>query len=833
MKKFSLFLSLMAFLLIPATLMAEQIYPTLSWVDENGNQVRKVETDINEAFTPPSLTCDIPEVLRSVTYSSTNEAVATMETYTGGLTLIGAGTATITAYFAGNDEYAAARAMYNLIVTEEKIPIETSCPDARFFLDGAEITSMTLKVGDVVSSPLLIGGDGYVYSARCTLDNKYGVFAAKFGENDAIEALAAGKTLYVAELNIEGDDGTTIQCEYTFEITIEASDQPTCPDAHFNLPADNVLHMTVGEVVSIPELLGGAGSILPLSAKTVENIRVAELTEDDQILATAAGQASFIGLYVQRNTDGTTTNCEYTFDIEVSGAVQEKADPELSLQVSDVNVEFGEIVVVPAILNPHKIEFTPNNSKWYTNWDSKVAQVDEATGEVTILGVGDEIITFEFVGNDEYKAAILSYTLHVSTTGLLIGDIVVRESNRDDVLGDGGSVVYDPITHTLTLTNATINQENFYHAPAHHRIAKTEPRMDAAIYYEDKAPLTIELIGANAILGFPAAILSESAPVVILSPEGAYGVARLSGQVVAIKAEALKLFKCDVTASSAVAIAVNELSVATGAHLLAYGESFAIQANSLILAEDHDGEGIAILTEGVTFEKGKGFFQDGKMATIVEIGKAVIPVPEDEVTTIDFTQTDPEGNESVLFSADVNNVYNEESGQLEISTSLDDETVAEALESLIPGSSAWVEALPGSILLDIPAGEGEMLIQCLTLPGYTLQVKLEGAEVVSITQASFGWAKVSYNVPTPIHVVIYLHAESSAGKPARIAASLKDEDPTVGAYIQAIEIKPAKAPQAIDIINAAEGKNAKVLINGQLYIVREGKAFTATGIEVR
>ena len=488
--------------------------------------------------------------------------------------------------------------------------------------------------------------------------------------------------------------------------------EATCPDAHFYLSsADNVLHLSVGDVVSIPELVGSTGNIYRLNAKTVENIRVAELTEDDMIHAVAAGKALFIGMIIQYNADGTTQQCEYTFDIEVSGAAQQKAKPELSFDPQEVSIEFGEVVDIPTIVNPHKIEFTPRNSKWYTAWDSEVAEVNEQTGEVIIRGVGDEIISFEFTGNDEYEAQIIGYNLHVSTTGLIIGDIVVRNSNKDDVLDDGGSVKYDPVTHTLTLTSATIDQENFYHAPARNKIAKTEPTMDAAIYYEDKAPLTIELIGGNAILNFPAAILSEKAPVIMLSPEGAYGVARLSGQVVAIKAEALKLFKCDVTASSAVAVAVNELGVATGAHLMTYGESFAIQANSLILAEDHDGEGIAILTEGVTFEKGKGFFLDGKLATIVEIGKVVIPVPEDEVTTIDFSVTDPDGNESVIFSASGTDTYNEETGQVELTTSLTDEQVENALETLIPGSSEWKASLPGSIAFDIPAGKGEIEVE--------------------------------------------------------------------------------------------------------------------------
>ena len=66
MKKISLFLSmtLMAILLLPAGLMA-QAYPALSWVGADGVPVRQVEVTLGEVFTPPTLTCDAPEILRS------------------------------------------------------------------------------------------------------------------------------------------------------------------------------------------------------------------------------------------------------------------------------------------------------------------------------------------------------------------------------------------------------------------------------------------------------------------------------------------------------------------------------------------------------------------------------------------------------------------------------------------------------------------------------------------------------------------------------------------------------------------------------------------------
>ena len=735
MKKFThlLGIALMALMLVPQVVMAQKSRVTLTFVGSDGNPVRQAEATIGEDFTEPRLTCDYPEVLRSVTYSSSGNNIATVNPYTGEVTPLSVGTVSIIAYFAGNDNYYESRATYNIIVKEPSTPPVVTCPDAKYYYNGAELTTMTLKVGDVVS---------------------------------------------------------------------------------------------------IPALLGAAGQVFTLSAKTVEGIRVAELTEDDMIHAVGQGTAMFIGGVRYQTTD-TTLLCEYSFYILVEAAAPEKLDPQFSFNPTSVDVELGEAFVAPQLLNPNNIVLTPMNSKWYTAWDSKVAQVvNEQTGEVNIIGVGDETISFEFTGNETYKNAIISYTLHVTTMGLTVGGVNVTNKNAGDILGDQGSIVYDPLTHTLKMTNATINGAGMNLAPS--KGAKADNLPASGILYTDNYPLTIVLNGSNAISGADAGIYTVSAPVVMMGSQDAAGSLAIRATTVGIKAEGYKIYKCSVvTYGGSAGVATNELGVATGGYIHASGGGLAIQANSFVKAEDNNGEGIDILTAGVTFQPKKGFFDaQGQVAKSVEIGKIAIVVPDDEVTEITFTETDPNGNESVIFSADANNTYNETTGQLEITTTLTDEVVANALETLVPGSSQWMDLLPGSLVFDIPAGEGEIEVKCMTIPGYSLQIKMEGKAAVSITQSSLGWAKVVYNVTEPIHVVIYLHATTNAA-PARIPAAQNDTEPTVGAYIEAIKITPKNAPTAIDVIEANRGENGKILLNGQLYIIREGRVFTATGIEMK
>lgn len=938
MKKFTLLLGMVlaALVLMPLSVKADKIYPQMSFVGADGGTVRQVEATLGTEFTAPTLTCDYPEVLRSVRYSSTNERVAMVDTLSGYVTPYSAGSTTITAYFAGNDTYGAARAMYTLIVNEATPIVEPTCPNAYFYVDGQPIKVLTIKVGETVSIPTLLGETGAVYRlSRKSIENSQ---VAMLTEDDMIYGVAEGSTGLIGYVTTTVD-GQTLTCDYYLVINVEAATpivEPTCPEAKYYYNGGELTTMTlkVGDVVNIPMLMGVTGAVYTLNAKTVEGIRVAELTENEAqeevIKAVGVGTAQFIGMIVY-TIDGQTKNCEYSFNIVVeagetpqcpdakfyyNGAIVESItlkvgdainipvlmeatgaqisgranventsvatisadgllyalaegqttyhvmyaqtttaggvltcdyylgviveaatpvlpDPELSFDATEVNIELGAQFVAPTLLNPHNIEFTAMNSKWYTNWDSKIASVNEQTGEVTLLGgVGKETITFEFTGNDTYKGGIASYVINVTTSGLYVGGVLVNSGNAGDILGDNGSIVYDPITHTLTMTNAAINGANI------NLTGTTTQVINAAIYYADNYPLTVVLNGGNAIANTDAGFYTENAPVVMMGGKDG-GSIRISASTVGVKAEAYKIYQCSVTAyGGGAGIAVNELGVATGGNLVAQG-GIAAQANNLVLAEDNDGEGIAILTAGVVFKKGTGFVNvtDGKQVAFVEIGKVVVVPTTTEVTTIDFTQTDPDGDETVIFSTSVNDTYNEETGQLEISTSLTDEQVATAMETLIPGSSEWIDMLPGSLVFDIPAGEGTVRIQCMTLPGYTLQVKMEGKAAVSLTQVSLGWAEVSYNVAEPVHVVIYLHAASGSA-PARIAANMEDTDPTVGAYIQAVKIAPKDAPDpnpttAIEIIEANQGENGKVLINGQFFIIRDGRVFTTTGAQMK
>ena len=691
---------------------------------------------------------------------------------------------------------------------------------------------VTATLGETFNAPYLVFEPA---EAQRSVRVEYGSTNPDAAEIDMtsgrITLKAAGSTTITATT---GQTEQYYSARAQYQLVVEAAQDttpvvpPTCPDAYFFMNGEmlKVLTLQVGQAVSVPTLMSTEGGILS-GRMVIDSTNIAMVTEDNMIYGKAEGSATlYVMIYKSSSAAGGdgaggVLTCEYQLPIIVEAAAPQKPKPGLAFDAAEVNIELGETFVAPKLINPNNITLTPANSKWYNRWNSTVASVNEETGEVTILGVGTDTIYLEFTGDATYDFDILSYQIHVTTLGLTIGGVNVTSKNASDIMGDNGSITYDPITHTLTMTNAILSGTG----------------VETGIRYTDDIPLNIVLVGSNVITNVDAAIHSEWAAVYMRAEE--YGSIRMMATTVCIKAPMLKISNCSVTAyGNAAGVATSRLSVARGANIVADG-SVAIQAQEFIKAEDNNGEGIDILTAGVTFEPKKGFYNDGKYATHVEIGKVVIVPTTTEVTTIDFTQTDPDGDQTVIFSTSTTDTYNEETGQLEITTTLTETQVETAMETLVPGSSEWMSALPGSLIFDIPAGEGKVRVLCAIVPGYSLEVKLEGKAAVSITQSSLGWAEVTYNVAAPLHVVIYLRASNPASAPARIAKDTKDDDPTVGAYIQAVKIAPKDMPDSnpttdIDqITNDPSPITNKVIKDGHLLILRGDKTYTLTGQEVK
>lgn len=671
-----------------------------------------------------------------------------------------------------------------------------------------DVTAIGSVVGMKIGE-LTVSGKSHIY-AEATGANAYaGLKCSKLQiANEDLHILTPGVHFDQSKQEFFDDEGNTVRSK-----VVEIGEAPEMQKVTISF-AQTTITGTVGDVLVAPTPVITPDDLgLTIDHWTAENPKVAAVDEKTGQVTLLAGGTSKIFATIDETETHFSAQGYYTVSVA-------KLDPKLSFAQTEVSGEVGVPFTPPTLVNPYDVAI----GKWYSS-DKKVAEVNETTGEVTFKAPGDVTIYCEVFETESYSAATASYLVHVSSLGLMVRGIYVTTQNYDDVLGDGQKkVTFDQKTRTLNLNEWVFDAS----------VMSAEFRKDVIV--DEAGPeLTINLAGDCSITNAQRCVVAEKGTVVFLS-ETKTGTLALTANdgddARAIQALAVKFHECDVTATGVVVAMklTQELTVTSSAHVYAEAtgeKGFAIQCSEFVKGD----ENVGILTPGVLYDESvHQFFSDEAkkvQAMVVEIGKVLVTVPDDKETSIEFNVTDASDHSAVVFSTSANDSYNEETGQLEISTSLTDEQVAAALETLIPGSSAWVSMLPGSLTFDIPAGKGSILVNCMTLPGYTLNMMIEGQGTVSITQASLGWAKVTYDVAEPTHVVIYLHASSSSA-PARRAPEM------AGAYISAVKIIPENAPNAIDVVKSAKSLgNGKYLQNGRLYIVRDGRVYNVQGIEVK
>ena len=209
-------------------------------------------------------------------------------------------------------------------------------------------------------------------------------------------------------------------------------------------------------------------------------------------------------------------------------------------------------------------------------------------------------------------------------------------------------------------------------------------------------------------------------------------------------------------------------------------------------------------------------------------------LPEDETTTFDFSLIRPDGSKMLGVTLDAKDQYNAEEGCMEVTSTNTADEIDTKLNAVYNGTATIKPFLPGTIIFKLGQGEGKIEIDCQTVPGYTLQVRIAEYGTAYITstieQAKRDRATVSYNVTQDTYVVIYLGGAPDSA-PARIAHS--EEEEGAGAYIWSITIIPVKTATGIEAVKNGQSTDSKFVKDGILYILHNGKLFNAQGKEVR
>ena len=518
-------------------------------------------------------------------------------------------------------------------------------------------------------------------------------------------------------------------------------------------------------------------------------------------------------------------------------------DADLSFDIDTAFVEIGVPWTPPTVNNPHNLDL--NNCKWgVSEWNDPVASIDEATGAITIKGPGTTIVSCEYqdFGCVEYGYGAAYYVLRVSSTCLRVLGELVTSANKNDVLGDGGSVTFE---ETATYRTLTLHSANIDGAGAEAFIVDSiSPIMSATV------PIRVAIDGNSFISNVQKGIVSVGGAILMWG-NNKKDTLDINATGTAMEAPLIKIHDSYIFANGANygLYCPNELGISAGGYVFARGTGESGVGIYLHPSYGHfvKGQGgiggIEVLTKGVYYNEDKGaphgfLWADPynkEPVNFVEIGKVPLPVKEDEVTDITFDGEgeNPDENLDVVFSSSEDDTFNEAEGQIEINTTTDDETLENTLTAHVTCSADWLKKLPGVLVFDVPAGEGQFQIQCEVAAGFHAEAYIEGVGQAVITSPKAGWIQVSYNVVAQTHVILYLQADGEqSAAPARVAKAKKDAEP--GLAIKSIKITPKDAPTGVEEnFESSNPQIFKSIKEAQLLILRDGKTYTVTGQQVQ
>ena len=331
-------------------------------------EVTEITHDISMPFEAPVLNNPNDVV---VEYSTMNTDIAMVDVKTGKVTFYGEGDVTIIATSKENKEFDSAKASYVVHVTDNNKIFEAS-----FMSDLCGFTEES-TLGNIwvynYSYALASKGTNATEPTDCFLISP--VFTLKSNnvfEFEQLPQLYYGQNLAdIAKFAIREVNGD-VKGDWVF-ITL-------------NYPAEDVWSAEKTGTIEIPA---------EFNNKTV--------------------QVAFD--YVANGTDWQW----WVRNLVIRGeGAAEKADPQISFEVGDVEAILGQEFVAPSLYNPNNVEVV------YSSKNPEVATVDAQTGVVTLVSEGWTTITATSVETEQFKSVYVNYVLTVKPAAA--GDIIFEEN---------------------------------------------------------------------------------------------------------------------------------------------------------------------------------------------------------------------------------------------------------------------------------------------------------------------------------------------------------------------------------------------------------------------
>lgn len=385
---------------------------------------------VGTAFTGPTLTITStdpvhPNPMLTVTYSSSDESVATVDASTGIVTPLISGTITITATFEGTIHYEPQSASYELTVSPKTLGRRTALCGVILTSDHINVPGKLetdLGANLVSGSVALTANEDYSVLTLTLTDAKLSTKAANFiynqwkmniilvGDNEVSSTKSSAIYNHIGPMTVSGtgkltisgsygiyNNGSMIQNGGTLNVTGRQSGLYGSSDNFKYTINDGVLIVTGGSEASIcckqatGQLILGTGVTItqPYGAQW-ENQAVCD-------------------------ADGNPIKTQVTI---AKGA----AACGLAYSKASETVAYGSTTALPTLTNPHSLPVT------YSSSNTAVATV-AADGKVTLVSLGTATITALFDGSAAYQSGIASYELKVIANTVSTPTITLSETS--------------------------------------------------------------------------------------------------------------------------------------------------------------------------------------------------------------------------------------------------------------------------------------------------------------------------------------------------------------------------------------------------------------------
>lgn len=385
----------------------------------------------------------------TVTYSSSNTDVATIDATSGLISPVAPGSTTITASVVD-----APSASYTLTYTDDRRELGnlgfgfSSTTASATYGDGT-ITPLSLTMGQ-------LSGASVTYSSSdqsvATVDNAGSVtikgagsteINASYAGDDDVKPGSASYTLMVnpkevgltwgttsfiydgsahaptaTATGLVGNDACTVtvdgaQTNAGSNYTATAS---ALSNTNYKLPAANTTTFSIAKAASTvttaptANTLTYTGSAQALVTAGAASGGTMQYSLDNQTFAETVPTGTNVGsytVYYKVVGDANHENAEGG-QVVVTIAKADAVNSDLSFASATATATYGDATVTsPTLNNPHQLPLTWSSS------NEGVATVN-TSGVVTIVGAGETVVSAAFAGNDTYGANTISYTLTVN-----------------------------------------------------------------------------------------------------------------------------------------------------------------------------------------------------------------------------------------------------------------------------------------------------------------------------------------------------------------------------------------------------------------------------------